>query len=304
MITSPTSVQLVATSNVVATYELLDSSTEGIYYQFAAPEVSTSGDYIETGIADTTSNNYNFRLSNSNTYTLFYSNTSNETGSYSNGQIFSMYVDSVNVYYYLDGVVLNAAVSIVSGQYRSYIEASSISTTYNISNIRYYPTGKIGPVGPAGTTGPTGPSGGGGSGGSGGSGASGATGGVDPDLQTVTVSSGSATFDWSLGSNGFIRSGGESNYTLDLSNFPTASNSAYDLTILYEQNTPGAYAEQMNIGGNTVTRFCFSNDITPSTVAYNWEIQKFKIFYFSSSNVVVLSVLETYCSNSNAPPPE
>jgi len=141
-------------------------------------------------------------------------------------------------------------------------------------------------------------------GGSGGSGASGATGGVNPNLQTVTVSSGSATFDWSLGSNGFIQSGTESNYTLSMSNFPTASNSAYDLTILYEQNTPGAYAEQMNIGGNTVTRFCFSNDTTPSTVDFNWEIQKFKIFYFSSSNIIVLSVLETYCSNSNAPPPE
>ena len=89
-----------------------------------------------------------------------------------------------------------------------------------------------------------------------------------------------------------------------MSNFPTSSNTAYDLTILYEQNTPGAYAETMDVNCNAVNRFCWSNDSRPNTVAYNWEIQKFKIFYFSSSNVVVFTVLETYCSNSNMPPPE
>ena len=89
-----------------------------------------------------------------------------------------------------------------------------------------------------------------------------------------------------------------------MSNFPTASNSAYDLTILYEQNTPGALADAMEVNCNAVNRFCFSNDYKPGAVAYNWEIQKFKIFYFSSSNVVVFTVLETYCSNSNMPPPE
>jgi hypothetical protein len=123
-------------------------------------------------------------------------------------------------------------------------------------------------------------------------------------MQTLTISSGNATFDWSLGSNGFIQSGSDSNYTLLMSNFPTASNSAYDLTILYEQNTPGALAEWMEVNTYAVTRFCFSNDTRPNTVAYNWEIQKFKIFYFSASNIIVLTVLETYCSNSNMPPPE
>jgi hypothetical protein len=88
-----------------------------------------------------------------------------------------------------------------------------------------------------------------------------------------------------------------------MSNFPTASNSAYDLTILYEQNNPGCLADAMNIGSNGTT-FCFSNSGYPSTTAYNWEIQKFKIFYFNSSNVHVFSVLESYCPNSNTPPPE
>jgi hypothetical protein len=117
-------------------------------------------------------------------------------------------------------------------------------------------------------------------------------------MQTLTITSNDSTFDWSLGSNGYLSNVSDSIYYLSMSNFPTASNSAYDLTILYSQGGTATICVGMNVNNASVSRYCFSNDTQPTPTRNQWEIQKFKIFYFDASNVVVLTVFETYCSNS------
>jgi hypothetical protein len=122
-------------------------------------------------------------------------------------------------------------------------------------------------------------------------------------MQTLTITSNTATLDWSLGSNGYVQSGCNGNYILDLSNFPTASNSAYEVKILYEQSNPGAYVSMMNVNSTAVTTFCFSNNHTPYPTPCNWEIQMLHVFYFTSSNIAVFGDFTTYCVNSNGNAP-
>jgi hypothetical protein len=66
--------------------------------------------------------------------------------------VFSIYVDGTNVYYYQNGVSLSASDTLVVTPYRfrSYGNQIDDPAGYTITNVRFYPTGKLGPTGPAG----------------------------------------------------------------------------------------------------------------------------------------------------------
>ena len=289
MITSPISVNLVTTGDTVQSVESLNSELEGLYFQCALPAIGVGADTIDIGLTSiypgiypNPPDRYLIRLSSSNTYTLVYNNFSQETGSYTTGDIFSIYTDGSSVFFQLNGTTLNASLSIIDSIYKPYIYASYIdaySPPYTISNIRFYPTGKIGPTGGAG-------------------------GGGNTSINFLEGGGGSTVpFDWSQGPNGLLFGEGkgapESDYMVDVTSFPEASG-VYDMSILTIQGPTGYYANSMEINGSSVYSYSYLNDTPPTAQANKLEIQSFKI-YNVGGGVVVLTKLESYGS---LPPPE
>jgi hypothetical protein len=145
VITSPTSVNLVTSADAVTSIEFLNSDSEGIYMQFALPAITTSGDTIIIALVDSTSSNvHGVNLTNTNAYGLIYTGGVNETGTYTTGDIFSIYMDGDSVFFQLNGTTLNAPLHLVSANYQLVIVGDTLSQTYTIANIRFYPTGKGG----------------------------------------------------------------------------------------------------------------------------------------------------------------
>jgi hypothetical protein len=148
VITSPTSFRLVTSGNQIITTELLNSSTEGIYLQCALPAVSTSGDELVIGLLNNSSIlYYSITLTNGNAYTLYYDGSTHETGTYTTGSILSIYLDGSSVFFDLDGYTLNTRLSVTHAQYRFFGGATTATTNYTISNVRFYPTGRAGASG-------------------------------------------------------------------------------------------------------------------------------------------------------------
>ena len=145
VITSPTSINLLTTGDAVRSVEYLESTSEGIYFQCALPAVTAANTLIIGIITIDEVNPYSIFLTNTNSYELYYIGGATETGTYTPGDIFSIYLDGSSVFFKLNGIILNAPLSISHGIYRSLIIADTASQTYAISNIRFYPTGKRGP---------------------------------------------------------------------------------------------------------------------------------------------------------------
>ncbi len=185
-IDSNTSITLYSLADEVQTVESLNANNSGIYFQFALNTMAT-GDTIRAGISTPTSTAYYFQFDDTG-YTTYDSVSGQLTSAvaYSNGDIFAIYTSGYNVKFLINGSIISSTSLNISNPFKCFFYVgSSLSVSYTISNIRFYPTGSIGntgPSGPQGTqgdtgssgpsglqggqgdTGPTGPAGGGGSG--------------------------------------------------------------------------------------------------------------------------------------------
>jgi hypothetical protein len=209
-----------------------------------------------------------------------------ETGTYTPGDIFSIYMDGSSVFFQLNGSTLNdPPLTITDPIYKLYIYATYIdaySPPYTISNIRFYPTGKAG---------------------------AGGGGGGNPSINFLLPYEGEATvpFDWSQGPNGLLFGEGKeeeivnSDYMVNVTNFPAVTG-VYDMSILTVQGPTGYYANSMEINGSPVYSYSYLNDTPPTAQANKLEIQSFKIYYLGVP--IVLTKLESYGSLPEEPPPE
>ena len=145
VITSPTSVTLRAPSSSVKSYEGLDSTTQGVYMQCTLPSVGPFDELI-VGVRTDTGNGY-LAVVSSDTYTLYYGSGPQETGTYVPGSMFSIFMDGTDVYFYLNGFLLNARLAMTSAIYQLYISNSVSIVSYPITDIRFYPTGKSASIG-------------------------------------------------------------------------------------------------------------------------------------------------------------
>ena len=145
VITSPTSVTLRAPSSSVKSYEGLDSTTQGVYMQCVLPSVGPFDELI-VGVRTDTGNGY-LAVVSSDTYTLYYGSGPQETGNYVPGSMFSIFMDGTDVYFYLNGFLLNARLAVTSAIYQLYISNSVSTVSYPITDIRFYPTGKSASIG-------------------------------------------------------------------------------------------------------------------------------------------------------------
>ena len=78
--------------------------------------------------------------------------------SFTVGEVFFIYSDGANIHYAVDGEIVVSTPLIPNTTFKLYA-ASNASGSNTITNIRFYPTGKLGPTGPRGPTGPQGPTG-------------------------------------------------------------------------------------------------------------------------------------------------
>ena len=145
VITSPTSVTLRAPSSSITSYEGLDSTTQGLYMQCVLPSVGPS-DELMVGVRTDTGNGYLAVLS-SDTYTLYYGSGPQETSTYVPGSMFSIFMDGTDVYFYLNGYLLNARLAVTPAIYQLYISNPVSTVSYSITDIRFYPTGKSASIG-------------------------------------------------------------------------------------------------------------------------------------------------------------
>jgi len=172
---TPNSVRLVKSGNGnTFTNESFDGNTEGIYCQFVVPPIQAEGETITVQIQDTVANTPYYGVQfDMNGFTCVSSQTFITNGNYTTtpyGLIFSIYSDGTTLYFYNNGVKI-ASAPYSSGVYRMNIIAVGatvnetepgilyFSQPYDITNIRFYPTGKLGPSGPSGVSGVSGPSG-------------------------------------------------------------------------------------------------------------------------------------------------
>jgi hypothetical protein len=77
--------------------------------------------------------------------------------SFTSPALFSIYSDATNVYFMVDGAMVQTA-TISASSYQAFAACGSLVTPpHSVTNLRFYPTGKIGATGPAGPTGDIGP---------------------------------------------------------------------------------------------------------------------------------------------------
>jgi hypothetical protein len=176
IIISPTSATIKTGNDRIFTVEALNPVSEGIYLQIQVPDINNSSytsDQFNFGIVFFGMVDfiyYSVRFSYPNTYTVFSTEaTASGTGSFSAGDIFSFYSNGSNVHIYKNSVSIEST-SIplnTTVQYKAGIFGQTIadSSGYTFSNIRFYPTGKLGnsgatgPTGLSGSNGSTGPTG-------------------------------------------------------------------------------------------------------------------------------------------------
>jgi hypothetical protein len=192
-------------------------------------------------------------------------------------------MDGSSVIFQLNGVPISSPV-IINSIYKLYIYANAIdaySPPYTISNIRFYPTGKIGPTGGGG--------------------------GGNTNIQFLNPYEGGTAvpFDWSQGPNGLLLGEGKeeeivnSDFMVNVTNFPEAPG-LYDLTLLIVQGPTGYYANSMEINGSNADLYSYLNDTPPTPQAGRIEIQSFKIFS-QYGPPLIFTKLESY---RGFPPPE
>ena len=173
-VTSTTSIQGCVGTSTFTTLEGFGAPNEGFYFQVTPPIFNDSSEFYEVGISDTFDGiiedngnlNPNIRYyikfyldyMNGDTYEIRDGNqTIVMVGNYVSEDIFSAYYDGTNIYFYQnDGgtttEVGNDVLSLHTGVYLNQ-QLYSVTECYDVTNIRFYPTGLRGLSGPTGPTG-------------------------------------------------------------------------------------------------------------------------------------------------------
>jgi sugar lactone lactonase YvrE len=147
VIISPTSVTLTAPSSSVISYETLDSATQSLYMQCVLPAVAIP-DELMVGLRNVdTTNGYFIQLTYPDTFTLYYGGGAQETGPYTPGSVISIFTDGSFVYFYLNGITINAPLALLPATYQLYLSNPTSTVSYTITDIRFYPTGKSASIG-------------------------------------------------------------------------------------------------------------------------------------------------------------
>ena len=168
-VNTPTSLTITAALGTVSTVESLDGDYEGFYAQTAVPLINGSSQ-VEFNILSTVPGTYYATVFGSGNAYAFMSSNGTPTSlsgypisdTYSTGDIFSYYSDTTNVYYQINGISQAYSPLVSAKSYILNINGVNVDNPYTFSNIRFYPTGKIGltgntgPTGLQGNTGPTG----------------------------------------------------------------------------------------------------------------------------------------------------
>jgi hypothetical protein len=152
-INTPTSFTLKTSGDFVGTIEFLSPVAEGIYYQAAFPE-NNNGTFfldeyswamIDAGFTAT----YGFQSVYPNNYSAV-SGVSGvlATGTYTAGDIFSLYADGTDVYYQINGVVVATDPLDTTVTYQAAAVSGTTNQNFIFTNVRYYPTGKCCSGGP------------------------------------------------------------------------------------------------------------------------------------------------------------
>jgi hypothetical protein len=162
-LTSPTSVILNAGGDAIATSEFLDSTPEGLYFQASTSVLPTLGDLVSLGISSTGGGTYShfFEISDAGYQVWSEGSALGSVTAFTSPAIFSMYSDSAVIYFMVDGVTVQSN-RITASSYQAFVSGPTLTTPpHSVTNIRFYPTGKVGATGPTGVTGPccTGPTG-------------------------------------------------------------------------------------------------------------------------------------------------
>jgi hypothetical protein len=151
---TPSAYRFTTPGETVTTLESLNGETEGVYSQFIAPYMTEfSGDSIRVGIRASPSNTYYLVIfDTSMTYTCTATNLSvtgiATAGTYTDTDVFSIYMDGYSVYFQKNGTVIGSTSVIAGSTYTFYGLATQVSSgPYDFLNIRFYPTGKKGPPG-------------------------------------------------------------------------------------------------------------------------------------------------------------
>ena len=152
---TPTSFVLSSIDALVGTVEYLDALNEGTYTQFVAPDLAINGDIFTLGIADSSFLEFCTIVftygSGGNEFATNASGTGGSaSGTYVSTDLFSIYTDGTQVFFYKNAVLLTSATLNTAVQYR-FVAAATTATAangYTFRNVRFYPTGRIGPTGP------------------------------------------------------------------------------------------------------------------------------------------------------------
>jgi hypothetical protein len=160
---SPTSFVLSAADAVVGTVESLDVLNEGTYTQFVAPSITVPGDVVSVGIADSSFSNYctvifTYGFGGAEFSTNASGSGETASGTYVSTDIFSIYTDGAQAFVYKNAVLLTTITLNTGVQYRFVGAATTVTETggYTFTNVRFYPTGRMGSTGPTGLAGSAG----------------------------------------------------------------------------------------------------------------------------------------------------
>ena len=150
VINTPTSYTFLPGANFwdgVLSYELFDNS-QGFYLQSNLPLLSDDDGFVLGVISNENFSDYIIYL-NGNNYSFVDDGLSIiSSGTYSDGDIFSLYNDGSQVYYKINSETITS-VNFSVGKYSFFsspfsFESQSLANTYTFSNVLFYPTGKAG----------------------------------------------------------------------------------------------------------------------------------------------------------------
>ena len=174
-VTSTTSIRGCAGTSTFSTLEGFGASDEGFYFQVTPPVFNNLDEFYAVGISDTKDGTILDGSGNPNGnihyYIKFYLDYTNgdsyeirdttqtliASGNYVPGDIFSAYYDGTSIYFYQNesGITTeigSATQSTTAGIYLNQ-QIYSLSACYDVTNVRFYPTGLRGLSGPTGPTG-------------------------------------------------------------------------------------------------------------------------------------------------------
>ena len=155
-ILSPTSFQLTDSDQTITTVESLNGDNEGLYLQINLPIVN-GDNIVDIGFVNPT-NGYYYKgtLTDAGvSFTSSYGDLASNIHSYNAGDILSMYSDQKYVYFFINGTYQEKSFYSSLSSCKLSVSCNQIGNIYTFSNVRFYPTGKIGtngPTGPAGST--------------------------------------------------------------------------------------------------------------------------------------------------------